>query len=105
VAFLCRRFKISRSGFYAWAGRGPGKRRRSDEGLGVAIERIHRESRGTYGSPRIHRELRQEGIRCSNKRVARLMRERGLRGRVSRLYRWSAGVKSFFQKTGNARLD
>jgi putative transposase len=105
VAFLCRRFKISRSGFYAWAGRGPGKRRRSDEGLGVAIERIHRESRGTYGSPRIHRELRREGIRCSNKRVARLMRERGLRGRVSRLYRWSAGVKSFFQKTGNARLD
>ena len=105
MAFLCRRCRVSRSGFYAWKRRGPGKRRRSDEGLSAAIERIHRDSRGAYGSPRIHRQLRRQGVRCSNKRVARLMRELGLRGRVSRLYRWSAGLKSFFQKTGNARLD
>ena len=96
---------MSRSGFYAWKRRGPGKRQRADEALRSAIGRIHHDSRGAYGSPRIHRELRRQGVRCSNKRVARLMRELGLRGRVSRLYRWSAGLKSFFQKTGNARLD
>jgi transposase InsO family protein len=67
--------------------------------------RIHRDSRGTYGSPRVHEHLKREGVRCSNKRVARLMREQGLHGRVSRLYRRSIGVHRFFQKTGNVRLD
>lgn len=78
---------------------------RDDEALGVAIMRIHRESRGTYGSPRIHEQLKREGVRCSNKRVARLMRELGLRARVSDLYRRSTGVHRFFEKTGNLRLD
>ena len=54
----------------------------------------------------MHQVLRREGIRCSNKRVARLMRERGLRARVSRLYRRGSGVvRRFFAKTGNLRLE
>jgi transposase InsO family protein len=85
--------------------RGRSRRRRDDEQLSAAIARIHRDSRGIYGSPRIHRELRREGVRCSNKRVARLMRDQGLRGRVGGLYRRSTGVHQFFEKTGNARLD
>jgi len=105
VGFLCRRYQVSRSGFYAWEERGRSPRSRDDEELGVEIARIHRDSRGTYGSPRIHAQLKREGVRCSNKRVARLMREQGLRARVSRLYRRSTGVHQFFQKTGNARLD
>ncbi len=57
-------------------------------------------------SPRVHEALRREGVRCSNKRVARLMRERGLRARVSRLYRKGSGmVRRFFAKTGNLRLE
>jgi transposase InsO family protein len=105
VAFLCRRYAVSRSGFYAWLARDGSRRLRSDAELGATIARIHRDSRGTYGSPRVHQELRRLGIRCSNKRVARLMREQGLRARVSRLYRYSGGVHRFFQKTGNLRLD
>jgi putative transposase len=98
VAFLCRRYAVSRSGFYAWEVRAGSQRRRN-------VERIHRDSGGRYGSPRVHEVLRREGLRCSNKRVARLMREQGLRARVSRLYRSSSGVHRFFEKTGNLRLD
>jgi len=105
VAFLCRRYKVSRSGFYAWLARPGSQRRRNDEELGARIERIHRDSGKRYGSPRVHEVLRREGIRVSNKRVARLMRERGLRARVSRLYRNSSGVHKFFLKTANLRLD
>jgi transposase InsO family protein len=54
----------------------------------------------------VHQVLRREGVRVSNKRVARLMRERGLRARVSRLYRRGSGVvRRFFAKTANLRLD
>lgn len=106
MAFLCRRYKVSRSGFYAWSARNGSQRRRNDEALGERIERIYRDSRARYGSPRVHEVLRREGIRCSNKRVARLMRERGLRARVNRLYRRGPGmVRKFFAKTGNLRLD
>ncbi len=106
MAFLCRRYQVSRSGFYAWAGRDGSQRQRNDEELGARIERIHRDSGARYGSPRVHEVLRREGLPCSNKRVARLMRELGLRARVSRLYRKGSGVvRRFFAKTGNLRLD
>jgi putative transposase len=106
VAFLCRRYDVSRSGFYAWLARDGSRRQRNDEALGERIERIHRDSGERYGSPRVHEMLRREGIRCSNKRVARLMRERGLRARVSRLYRRGPGmVRKFFARTANLRLD
>jgi putative transposase len=105
VAFLCHRYKVSRSGFYAWLRRGTSRRRRNDEELGQLIERIHRDSRGAYGSPRVHKELRRQGVRCSNKRVARLMRERGLRARVATLYHRSTGIHKFFEKTSNLRID
>ena len=106
MAFLCRRYRVSRSGFYAWLERDGSQRRRNDEALGAQIERIHRDSGDRYGSPRVHEVLRREGVRCSNKRVARLMRERGLRARVSRLYRRGSGVvRRFFAKTGNLRLE
>ena len=48
---------------------------------------MHRKSRQTYGSPRVHEELKAEGIRCGRKRVARLMREEGLRAKKKRRYR------------------
>jgi transposase InsO family protein len=105
VAFLCQRYKVSRSGFYAWEARERSRRSQDDEELSAEIVRIHRDSRGIYGSPRVHEQLKREGVRCSNKRVARLMRELGLRARVSGLYRRSTGVHRFFEKTGNLRLD
>lgn len=106
MAFLCRRYKVSRSGFYAWLARDGSQRRRNDEELGARIERVFRDSGARYGSPRVHQVLKRQGVHCSNKRVARLMRERGLRARVSRLYRKGSGVvRRFFAKTGNLRLE
>jgi transposase InsO family protein len=81
VTLVCRCLAVSPAGFYAWHRRRPSDRDEADQRLGVAIAAAHAESRRTYGSPRIHLELQSEGTRVSRKRVARLMRERGLRGR------------------------
>jgi putative transposase len=80
VRVLCRMLGVSRSGYYEWKDRPPSRRSRQDTTLTEKIREIHRRSRETYGSPRVHAELGTLGIRCSRKRVARLMREAGLRG-------------------------
>jgi putative transposase len=78
VSAMCRVLKVSKSGFYGWRGRAPSAR--ADARLTEKIALIHRDSRGTYGAPRIHFELRTLGVRCARKRVARPMREAGLFG-------------------------
>jgi putative transposase len=81
VALLCRVLTVSRSGYYAWRGRPPSRRSTADAGLSTTIGQIHVRSRGTYGAPRIHAELRDDhAVRCGRKRVARLMRQAGLVG-------------------------
>ena len=80
IGRMCRTLKISKSGFYGWRDRTPSARVRADALLSEKIIRIHRDSRATYGAPRIHFELRTLGVRCARKRVARLMREAGLLG-------------------------
>ena len=81
VALMCRLFEVSKSGYYAWRNRPPSARSVADAELLVRIKTIHEESRGNYGVPRIHAELRlKHHIYCSNKRVARLMRQVGLVG-------------------------
>jgi putative transposase len=80
VSAMCRALKVSKSGFYGWRDRAPSARARADAALSEKIVRIHRDSRETYGAPRIHFELRTLGVRCARKRVARLMREAGLFG-------------------------
>ena len=87
VGTMCRLLGISRSGFYAWMDRPMSVRRREDLSLTAKIVAIHRRSRDTYGSPNIHAELADEhGVRVGRKRVARLMRESGLRGATLRKY-------------------
>jgi putative transposase len=83
VRRMCRLLGVSPSGYYAWSRRSSSQHAQSDAALLVRIRAIHERSRGTYGSPRIHAELRACGELVSRKRVARLMREAGLRG-VSR---------------------
>ena len=83
VATMCRVLGVSPSGFYAWRDRAPSARAKADSALTAQIRAIHRESRGTYGSPRIHAELAAEGVAVGRKRVARLMRRADVRG-VSR---------------------
>lgn len=80
VATQCRVLDVSPSGFYAWLKREPSLRERADMALGDRIEALHRASHETYGRPRIQADLRDEQIFVSDKRVARLMRERKLQG-------------------------
>ena len=81
---LCRALGVSTSGYYAWRSRRPSQRAESDQALQRRITTIHAESRGIYGSPKIHQQLRQEGWRCSRKRVIRLMRQAKLRAKRHR---------------------
>jgi len=80
VATMCRLLGVSTSGFYAWLNRPESARARRDAELADKVEAIHSRSRGTYGAPRIHAELYAEGEQVSRKRVARLMKARGLEG-------------------------
>jgi putative transposase len=84
VTLLCRMLKVSRQGFYAWLRREPCRRQRTDETLGRSIRRAFDESNGRYGSPRVHLELRAQGLLTSRKRVARLMWQHGLIARPRR---------------------
>jgi putative transposase len=78
VRGLCRLVGVAVSGFYAWLRRGPARREGVDQALRARVGAIFAASRGTYGSPRVHAELRAQGIRVGRSRVARLMREGGL---------------------------
>ena len=80
ISVLCRVLKVSRSGYYDWKDRPPSKRERENATLMEKIQEVHYRSRRTYGYPRVHAELRALGVRCSRKRVARLMRKAGLQG-------------------------
>jgi putative transposase len=77
----CRVLGVSRSGFYEWRSRAPSLRETADAALAETIAEVHAASRGTYGAPRVHAELRLGlGVACGRKRVARLMRAAGLAG-------------------------
>ena len=87
VVLMCRVLEVTRSGFYAWRTREPSARVQKDQRLRMEVRVIHRETRGRYGSPRIHKELQARGERVSRKRVARLMQVEGLRGKKKRRFR------------------
>ena len=87
LKMLCRVLQVSRSGFYAWARRGSSHRELEDRKLKAEVVAIHKASRKTYGSPRVHAELQAREIAVSRKRIARLMREAGLTGLPPRPFR------------------
>ena len=82
LAHLCQILNVSRSGFYAWACRPPSAHAHRDQQLRVLIRASHEASRRTYGSPRIHRDLQDQGHQVSRKRVIRLKQAEGLAARV-----------------------
>lgn len=82
VYLMCRLLGVSRSGYYDWSGRAPSRRSLQDAALTEKIRQIHLHSRQTYGSPRVHAELKALGTNCSRKRVERLMRQAAIRGCV-----------------------
>jgi putative transposase len=80
VAMLCRVLRVSPSGYWAWRKRPPSRRELADQELFVRVANVFHQSRRTYGAPRVHAELVDQGIRCSCKRVARLMKAGALVG-------------------------
>ena len=84
---LCAALQVSRSGYYAWRGRPESARRARDHELAALVHTVHAVSGRSYGSPRIHRELVATGTACGRHRIARLMREEGLRGKQGRRFR------------------
>lgn len=84
---MCKVLGVSRSGYYAWLGRPPSRRERENGDLLKAIRQVHAESRGVYGSMRVHQALLRLGLRCGRHRVARLMRQAGLHGIPKRKFK------------------
>lgn len=87
VRLMCRVLRVSRAGFYASIKRSLSQHAMTDQMLSEEILKAHRASRRTYGSPRVHRELKDQGIAVGEKRVARLMREAGIRAKQPRRFR------------------
>ena len=86
---LCDVLQVSRSGYYAWLRRKPSARQQRAEQLASEIRDIHAASRQTYGSPRVHQELRGQGVACSENTVAKLMRQCGIRSKRHKKFRVS----------------
>jgi len=84
---MCRVLRVSASGYYAWRSCSPSLRHSQDTALLAEIRRVHERSRQTYGSPRIHAELRAQGTLCNHKRIERLMRQHHIRARQVRRFR------------------
>lgn len=87
VLLMCRMLLVSRSGYYAWSRREPSAREQADARLCLEIGISHRRSGRTYGSPRVFRDLRAQGLRIGRKRVERLMRRQGLKSKRRRTFR------------------
>lgn len=87
MATCCETLGVSRSGYYMWLKRSPSQRKLDNERLLRQIAKIHRESRETYGAPRIFEKLKSEGENCGKKKVARLMKKQGLRGVAAKKYK------------------
>jgi transposase InsO family protein len=87
VKDCCAALRVSRSGFYQWVGTEQSLRAEANAGLWKEIQRVYDEHKGRYGSPRISRQLRREGLECGENRVARLMRENKLAARGKKAFR------------------
>ena len=87
VAFMCRQLEVSTSGYYAWRDREPSQHASDDVKLSAEIAAFHVASRRTYGSPRIHEDLKDAGRKVSRKRVIRLMQEQEIAARRKKRFR------------------
>jgi len=101
VWLMCRVLEVSRGGFYRWLKRPVSPRNAENERLLLLIRAIHESSRGTYGSPRIHAQLRAQSKFHGRKRIARLMREHKIQGKRRRKFRVTTDSKHNFLVSEN----
>ena len=87
VLRACELLEVSRAAFYQFLDKTPSTRAASDAELTEKITAVHAESKGTYGSPRVHAALRRQGVTCGKRRVTRIMRTAGLEGRCKQRWR------------------
>ena len=98
---MCKRYGVSRSGYYRWKHKGLSAHAEQDRELLGRIQKIYAASQGSYGAPRIQRALGAAGIRVGCKRVARLLREAGLKARAVKIYHANPGTHEFFESIPN----
>ena len=101
VKLLCRVLAVSRSGYYAWAKRDKSKRSKVNENLIERINYFFQKSRQVYGSPRIHKDLKEAGYQVGENRVARLMKEAGIKAKSKRKYKLTTNSKHKRPKAAN----
>jgi putative transposase len=105
LTLMCRVYGVTRAGYYAWRSRERSERERRNEALTDQIRAVHAESRGTYGSPRVHQVLRRRGQRVGKHRVARLMRTHGIKARVATIRYTNRSLQRYFGSIPNQQLD
>jgi transposase InsO family protein len=93
INLMCKVLEVTRSGYYAWRAREESEHSRRDRELTVKIRAFHEQSRRTYGSPRIHADLKEDGEAVGRKRVARIMQQEGLSGQAPRAFRKTTDSK------------
>ena len=98
---MCRVYEVTRAGYYDWRKRAPSVRAQQDGLLQRQIEQVHQESGSTYGSPRVYRELKTQGVEVGENRVARLMRLHGIKARAPSRRFYRAHMKRFHDAIEN----
>jgi putative transposase len=105
VTLMCRVYGVTRAGYYAWRSRERSERERQNAALTEQIRAVHAESRGIYGSPRVHQVLRRRGHKVGENRVARLMRRHVIKARVAKIRYTSPATQRYFDSVRNTQLD
>jgi transposase InsO family protein len=98
---MCQVLAVSRSGYYAWAKRPKSSRKKMNKDLLNRIKRIHKVSRETYGSPRITHALKNKGVVCSRNRVAKHMKENGIKAKTTRKFKATINSKHEYPVAAN----
>jgi transposase InsO family protein len=102
---MCTVLKVSRSGYYAWRKRKPSKRQEANKWLLERIREVYRKSRRIYGSPRITEGLNDQGIPCGKNRVARIMKDNGIRAEIRRKFNKTTDSRHSYPASVNLLVD
>jgi len=101
VGRMCKLISVSSSGYYAWFNRPESRRSRENRALEDKIRVLHAASHGIYGAPKVHQDLIDEGIECGKNRVARIMREAGIRSRTIKKFKATTNSRHNFPVAPN----